>query len=85
MERKTDKKAERASDNPEKLRAVTLAIARTKIMFGERGVIDLYRRMAINVLDETKMANEIKDAWSQDYDELIEKIDKAAKEARRYR
>jgi thiazole synthase ThiGH ThiG subunit len=76
---------QKASDNPDKLRAVTLAIARTKIVFGDRGVIELYRRMAISVLDNTRGANEIEDVHSKEYDELLGKIAKAEKETRRYR
>jgi hypothetical protein len=85
MEPQVSEKPTKASDNPEKLRAVTLALARTPVKFGDRGVIEMYLRMAVNALDQTKGANEIKDTWSKAYDELLAKIEKDAKDRRGYR
>lgn len=50
------------------IRATTLAIARTKVMFGEGKVIQMYRRMALNVLHNASSAGQIDDAWARDYD-----------------
>lgn len=85
MEQASTEITKRASDNPDKLRAVTLALARTPVKFGDRGVIEMYRRMAIAVLDGTKGANDLEDNWSKDYDRLLADIEKAAAKTRRDR
>lgn len=78
-------KEPRPSENLEKVRAVTLAIARTPIKFREGRVIEMYRRMAVSVLDNTKGANEIDDTWAEAYDEMIERDAGEADQARRQR
>lgn len=64
----------RPSENLEKLRAVTLAIARTPVKFREGCVMEMYRRMATNALDNTKGANEVTDTWSKAYDKMLERF-----------
>ncbi len=59
-----------AATNPKDVRRVCLAIARTKIMFGEGRVIELYRRMAENAIRDSKTAGDIEDSWSQEYDRM---------------
>jgi thiazole synthase ThiGH ThiG subunit len=73
------------SDNAAKLRAVTLAIARTPVKFREGRVIEMYRRMAICVLDNTKGANDLTDTWSKAYDEMIQRDAHETEAAKRYR
>lgn len=54
----------------DQLRRVTLCIARTPVMFDEGKVIQMYRRMAENVLKNSKTAGDIEDVWSKDYDAI---------------
>lgn len=56
--------------DPKTVRRVTLSIARTKIEFREGRVIELYRRMALNALNNSKTAGDISDSWSQEYDRM---------------
>ncbi len=55
----------------EKIRSVALCIARTKVEFGYRGPIEMFRAQAINILEHSKTAGAIEDNWSRDYDTIF--------------
>jgi len=73
------------SDNAAKVRAVTLAIARTPVMFGAHGPIEMFRNMAIHVLDNTKGANDVEDELSKEYDGFLKQLAEEEKKRKGWR
>jgi hypothetical protein len=58
----------------DQIRRVTLALARTKVEWGEFGAMDMFRRMAINVIDSANTRAEIDDGHAKAYDLMIERM-----------